>query len=239
MPISNNTLGYILKSLRENKNLTQAQFGYEFAKFMDRRDKARNIKSFSVYTVSAWENNNMIPHANTLPIIAQFYDVSLDYLYGKTMDKSSGSTAKDDPVVTATTYPLHYYDLKQLDGMPVYVITPENDNGYFIVDLLHQSLIGKDVTYKISRSFKYFRFAPPESITLHNKLKKILSLNEMMNEDLVIVESLSKNLYIKGQLDGVYHHYVINGEKKFLIDDNGNTLSYSGLGNTYNAVLYK
>lgn len=43
----------------------------------------------SKQTISNWENGNRIPDAQTLILLADIFDVSTDYLLGRTDDKSS------------------------------------------------------------------------------------------------------------------------------------------------------
>lgn len=68
------TFGEILRELRLEKNLTQNAFG----------------KIFSVEkgTVSNWENENRFPDKNMLNAIADYFNVSLDYLLGRSYIKN-------------------------------------------------------------------------------------------------------------------------------------------------------
>lgn len=66
-------LGKNIKELRKNRQITQEEF-------------AESI-NVTVQTVSRWENGTNIPDVQTLPIIAQFFEVSIDFLlgYGKVL----------------------------------------------------------------------------------------------------------------------------------------------------------
>ena len=63
------TFGDRLKELRLEKDLTQPAFGKIF-----------NVEKG---TVSNWENENRFPDKNTLKALADYFDVSLDYLLGR------------------------------------------------------------------------------------------------------------------------------------------------------------
>ena len=60
-------LGVYLKSLREDKKLSQAKFGQELG--------------FSARTVSDWENGNTEPNLNTVKAIVKFYDITYEELF--------------------------------------------------------------------------------------------------------------------------------------------------------------
>ena len=60
------TLGYRLKSLRKNMQLTGEEFGAKM--------------NVSKPTVSLWESDKRTPNAEMLQKIANFFDVSVDYL---------------------------------------------------------------------------------------------------------------------------------------------------------------
>lgn len=63
-----------LKELRLSKNLTLEQLG----------------KTFSVtkQTVSRWENGNRLPPLDVVVSLADYFDVSLDYLVGRSSDST-------------------------------------------------------------------------------------------------------------------------------------------------------
>lgn len=69
------TFGNRLKSLRKTKNLTQE----ELAKLLN----------IAKSTVSNWENENRFPDKDMLNKLVNFFDVSLDYLFGRTDEEKS------------------------------------------------------------------------------------------------------------------------------------------------------
>ncbi|MBP5431556.1 helix-turn-helix transcriptional regulator, partial [Ruminococcus sp.] len=70
-----------LKKLRKNKGLTQVQFAQIF-----------NISSG---TIAMWETNKRIPDTSMLIKIAEFFNVTVDYLLGK--DNTSSDEKIKDP----------------------------------------------------------------------------------------------------------------------------------------------
>lgn len=57
-----------LKKLRTEKALTQ--------------EKLANFLGVTYQTISKWENNDTYPDITTLPVIAKFFNVSVDELLG-------------------------------------------------------------------------------------------------------------------------------------------------------------
>lgn len=76
-----NTFGYNLKLLRMQNNWTQT----ELAKLLN----------VAKGTVSNWENENRFPDKDTLNKIADVFNVSMDYLLGRTSTIVAPITKKD------------------------------------------------------------------------------------------------------------------------------------------------
>jgi transcriptional regulator with XRE-family HTH domain len=70
--------GKRLKELRNEKDLTQEKLGQIF-----------NVRKG---TISNWENGNRFPNEETLIKLADFFDVSVDYLLGRT-DSGPGTVS--------------------------------------------------------------------------------------------------------------------------------------------------
>lgn len=68
-------LGENIRSLRITRGITQEQFGYEMG--------------VSAQAVSRWENGATYPDITMLPMIADFFDVSMDELMGRGRDLDS------------------------------------------------------------------------------------------------------------------------------------------------------
>ena len=69
------TFGERLKQLRLSKNLTQKHMSVEF--------------QVTERAYQRYESNGSTPHHNTLLALADYFDVSLDYLVGRTDNPNS------------------------------------------------------------------------------------------------------------------------------------------------------
>lgn len=65
----------IIKNLRESKELSQKELG--------------DILNISASTIGMWEQNRRNPDKDMLVKIADYFDVSVDYLLGRTSNKNS------------------------------------------------------------------------------------------------------------------------------------------------------
>ncbi|MCD5029078.1 helix-turn-helix domain-containing protein [Enterococcus asini] len=72
------TFGERLKDLRKKRSLTQSQLGEKL-----------NVTKASI---SGYENDTRSPDRETLVKIAEIFNVSTDYLLGRTDDKDKGPT---------------------------------------------------------------------------------------------------------------------------------------------------
>lgn len=82
--------GIKLKELRLEKGLNQEQLGKLF-----------HVKKAAI---SKWENGNTSPDENTINNIADYFDVSIDYLYGRTNKRQPHHLTKEDIVKIAPEY---------------------------------------------------------------------------------------------------------------------------------------
>ena len=86
-----------LKKLREQNEISQVRFAKEIG--------------FSQAAVSAWENNTREPGIAALLKIAQYFNISVDYLV---QNKKSRSQAKGPPSNLSTTLPSDEKELLDL-----------------------------------------------------------------------------------------------------------------------------
>lgn len=82
------TFGERLKNLRKDRHLTQEQFGKVF--FLDKS------------SISRYEKNNQMPENDLLQKIADYLEVSVDYLLGRT-DIKEVNSLDNSPSEIATT----------------------------------------------------------------------------------------------------------------------------------------
>jgi len=88
-------LGNNIKELRKQKHLTQK----DLAKLMH----------VSQQTIGAWETERAIPGSDTLALLANLFNVSADYLLGRTVpdeDRNTADLADDDTIFTYKGQPL-------------------------------------------------------------------------------------------------------------------------------------
>lgn len=83
-------LGIIIKELRKKKRMTQ-------------RDLAKAMK-VSQQTVGAWETGRAIPGADTLSELADYFNVTTDYLLGKPEMKKETDIDLDNALDNAVAY---------------------------------------------------------------------------------------------------------------------------------------
>ncbi|WP_300347601.1 helix-turn-helix transcriptional regulator [Clostridium sp.] len=82
--------GNRLKSLRKELNLTQAQLA--------------NILKISASTIGMYEQNRRTPDTETLQTFSNYFNVSVDYLIGKTDIKESAEQLLKDKSITVTLH---------------------------------------------------------------------------------------------------------------------------------------
>ena len=69
-----------LRFLRRQSKLTQDELAREL--------EARGCGATGKYAISRYENNNRLPDVKSLVAIAQFFNVSIDYMLGVQENKS-------------------------------------------------------------------------------------------------------------------------------------------------------
>ena len=218
-----------LKQLRESRELSQEKFGQEFAEFTNRKNG-----SYSVMTISCWETGRKLPPADTVMSLAQFYGCTSDYILGLSNDPQLMRI--DDNIQSMyQKIKIPVNDLQKFDKEAVYVQFPNGTmkNGMGLIDWAKKQIVMIDYKVQIDKRCQYYRVIPPEEITIRDRVSRLLTYKEMMASDRVYIQSLSPDPYIQGMVSGWYHHDIT---KKFLINDEGRTLSYDGLGTAYSAL---
>lgn len=81
-------LGERIKQLRKEKHLTQIELS--------------NLLHVSQQTIGAWETERITPGADTLNNIADFFNVSADYLLGRTKERSSLNNKESKQTIDLT-----------------------------------------------------------------------------------------------------------------------------------------
>ena len=90
-----NTFAENFRSLRKQKGLTQNELLYEF--------NAKYHRAFTVAAISQYENGKRIPEIDALIDFADYFNVSVDDLLGKTdnREKTSVNKVTDEDIMFA------------------------------------------------------------------------------------------------------------------------------------------
>lgn len=220
-----------LKQLREARNLSQETFAKQFSEFCY-RDTV-----YSTMTLSNWETGRKLPTTEGIIALARFYGTSTDYLLGLSNDE--GSTSTDSKVVSMVQKnEIAYNQLHKYDKQALYVKFPNEaqQSQFGIVDFAKKQIQFLNFKMQLTEAVRYFVCIPPEDLTIRNQMSHLLNLKDVMASDQVYIQSLSPDPYVQGVVSGWYSN---DPSGKFLINDIGRTLSYEGLGITYNAINYK
>ena len=225
-----------LTTIRTEAGLTQS----DLAKII--RDLSSTSAKVSEIAVSSYETGSRTPTLPTVIFIAQYFDVSVDWLCGLTDDRN-GFKAKDEKKEETKSIfndipelEIRTKDLYKYDKMPVY-ITSINDTiepGWAIINYKEKVFTMADGTrYYIDNSFKYYKAVPSNANYTTANEKKSLTYLQLLESDEVWVEMNTSDGFIRGLYNGWYIH---NKDKTALVSpDNSRILSYDRLGYTYNA----
>ena len=217
--LSDGILAERLRCLRQKQNLTQK----ELALILSKRSPDGSV---SPLTISAYETSQRVPGVVLLDILADLYNVSIDYLLGRkeySEKQKESSSQQRGFQIRKSEYPKY-------DKCPVWV---ESKNGLFksrwgLLDYVGKNIVFTDCICKLSDMMKLYSIANP---VIAKDPKRYLSYSQMMQKKSVGVESLSPDEYIKGQYEGIYTH---SPEKTYLIGiGTGLALPYAGFGISY------
>jgi len=218
-----------LKQLRESKNLSQEDFSREFAEFINRTKGA-----YSVMSISAWETGRKLPPADTIISLAQFYGCTSDYILG--LSANAQMLRVDEKIMQINhKFEIPFNDIAKFDKQAVYIQFPNGSmsNAWGIIDYPAGQIQLNGMRMQITPKCQYFRIVPPEALTIRDRMSRLIGPDEIRRLEVVYIQSKSPDPYIQGMVSGWYRKDV-SGE--FLINNEGRTLSYEGLGVTYNAL---
>ena len=112
------TMGEVIKSLRLEKHMSQEQFASLF--------------KVASSTVGMWENDNRVPNEETKEAIADYFNIDMNYLYGKTPIRNS---YRDGDL---SQWGNHEANLKYLENKPelqaIYKEIVNRDDIYVLFD---------------------------------------------------------------------------------------------------------
>lgn len=219
----NTLIGHRLASLRKEKGLTQSKFGEQFSAFCNKKN------TYLVPTISSWEQNHRLPPIEVLILLAQYYNVSLDYLAGLTNEKNESkkevlANTKTRALVNHLGSPINESEMIKYNGMPVYVVFSDNEHlsQWGILNSQTDEVVCRDYIVSISDNVVCYPYAPINPVNT-----RISSYQQLLHTPYVWIEMKSTDPWVSAQYNGRYHH---NENHSCLINMHNNlTLNYEGL----------
>ena len=221
-----------LAFLRTQAGLTQEDLAIKISEIENRK------KAYSSVAISGWETRDKCPPVYTLVTLCDFFDVSADYLLGRSDDPRNKRIyerldCRDHKIPGSR---VNVNELKKLDGEPVYVefVDKRAEDKWGVVDICRKRIAFSDSYLHLDRRLNcVFYTSIPESqrVPSYNRRKR-LSMRQVLSSDRVWVEMITSDKFIKGRYNGWYRN---NEDHSCLINTLGLTLPYKGLSISYNA----
>ncbi len=121
------TMGAVIKQLREERSLTQSDLA--------------KIIGVSSSTIGMWENDERSPNEDKKEIIADYFNVDMNYLYGKTLVRNSyrelGTIDEENP----TYIPDHFESVTDAMEFILRVPVVANNCGYDLNTMSEEEII--------------------------------------------------------------------------------------------------
>lgn len=146
-------VGRRIQQLRKEQKMTQGKLARELSNYIG------TATPIAVSTVSQWELENKNPGYENIMGIADYFDVSVDYLLGRTSERrwenGNNSFKLKDNIIE-----ISYEELSVYDGRPIYFISDIQDctNVWSVYDALTNCLSCKQYRIKAAEQYKYFTF---------------------------------------------------------------------------------
>ncbi len=215
-------VGTRLAILRKEKGLTQGEFCQAFS------DYCNYEKCLLVPSVSSWEQNRRLPTMQTLVMLAQYYGVSIDYLFGITDERNavvSESVGNETTeLIKHSDVSIRKADLVKHNGMPVYIKfrSHEHLSQWGILNANTNKVICKDFVVPITADVECYSYAPLSPVRT-----QIYEYQKLLDTPYVWIEIRSADEEIRASYNGRYRH---NENHTALVNlENGLTLPYHGL----------
>ena len=104
-----------IKILRIERDMKQQEICKSFSRFAGRKT------TLPVSTWSSWEIGDKCPKYETLIQIAEYFDVTVDYLIGRVDEKKGQSNSKKPAGLRDLLIKIDGKELKEYDGKPVLI----------------------------------------------------------------------------------------------------------------------
>lgn len=245
MSVYSKTTGNRIAKLRKEKGLTQSQFAKDFSNYiLNETNYPLKEKGFASVTISSWENASKRPKLEVLSIMAQYFNVSADYLLDRTDNRYGtaelGEKSANDKFTNYKLEPEYLIlpqELFSYDRQPIYVVFEDyvHENCWGILNASKEVIIFPDTFFyyrKEKVNCKFYSYIPEEERHYSPINKQRYSYNQMLNASAVWVKMLSPDAYIRGKYEGVYCHNI---DKSCLQRADGLCLSYEGYGSVFYA----
>ncbi len=228
-----------LALLRNEKGLTQEELAIAISELENR------VKCYSNLSVSGWEAGDKCPPLSTFIYLCDFFDVSADYLCGRSDNPHNDRVATTTPPNfegpnKAPDYHVTFNNLEKFDGEPIYVVfnDKKSSDKWGVLDYTNKRIAFTNSYLRISRNVNctYYANIPESQKVPKYNLKKKLSMTQLLAADKVWIEMISADDKIKGQYNGWFWN---NETRTNLINAVGLTLPYEGLSISYNAFSEK
>ncbi len=131
-----------IKTLRQNGDMTQK----EYCKFL-KNSVLHCEDNISISALSSWELGLKLPSAETLEAIADYYGVSMDYIFGRTSDDSLFKPVSQD-------------QLPKMHGSPVFISHKESKSyAWGIYDKDADAFLSANGIIKNSAKLKLYKYS--------------------------------------------------------------------------------
>lgn len=223
------TISIRLKQLRDEQKLTQSEFAIKLSELKGR------TPPYSLSAVSSWETGAKLPSLSTLTVIAEFFNVSLEYLRGLSNERNALEHVDYDYL--ELKYHIAAETISAYDGTPVWIefedLTFKNQWG--IVDVESQTIICAKIRIPFkTKGIKTYAIPLPNDIFKETFLAQPIPWNRIMTLDTFWVEIVSTDKLLSTQYNGWYHH---NENRTGIINAVGLTLPYEGFGTSWRAYV--
>ena len=187
-----------LKDLRRKMRKSQAEFGVEIAELLGRP------APFSVSAVSAWESGRKKPSLSTMSVIADYFQVNLEYLRGKSNNPNENAPIKYDYLELKSR--IEKENIEAYDNTPVWLEfeLPKYSNQWGIVSMKKNCIVCSDMNVSLNASgYNVYVIPLPNDIFTEAFFIQPLSWREVLAaKEPFWVEIQTKDEKIKYQYTG-------------------------------------
>ncbi len=225
--------GNRIKKLRTDRQLKQSDLAEQLSEFM-------NIDPITLTTISSWEQGRKLCGIETLKYLALFFNVSVDYLLGLEDQPREKNRKAVFDTVSEDAQIVKYTDLASVDGCPVLIETDSTVKQGFkakwaIYDHASHQFVTHRAVYNANPHIIVRCCVPLSKATMTNLRKRILKLSELKKKpcgEKFWILKLQGTPEERAEYTGWYTN---NENHSCIINNDGLTLPYDGLGVTYTA----